>query len=234
VSFTIDVEIFENPRDRRLRRHVMHDSRSLAYESAPRDAPLPTRASLHRSHGQVWDQQIGCCTMCAAAGMMITDPFHVPYRRFTLRQIERLYSEETRMDNAWLPGEWPPDDTGSSGLWSMKLLQRKGLISGYQHMFSLNAVLATLVERPVSVGTWWYESMEYPAADHLIEVSPGSACVGGHQYLLVGQDPGRRRVRVRNSWGRGYGDDGYVDMSWDTLARLLAEDGDAITAVALT
>lgn len=238
MSFTIEVKVAE-VRDPRLRRHMMHDSRSLAYESAPRDAPLPTTASLCRCHGAVWTQRVGCCTVCAAAGMLITAPFHRPFRRFTMAQIEGLYSEETRLDEAWFPGVWPPDDTGSSGLWSMKLLQRKGWIASYQHGFSLNAVLATLAgyggmpPRAVSLGTWWWDSMDVPTKDNKIVKSLNAVKMGGHQYLAIGQDPDRRIVRIRNSWSRAWGQSGYADMSWDQLAELLADDGDAVTGVPL-
>lgn len=238
TAFTVEIKTVE-VRDPRLRRVMMHDSRSLPYESAPRDAPLPTRATLHRVHGAVWEQRVGCCTMCAACGMLITRPFHRPFRRFTMAQVEALYSEETRLDEAWFPGVWPPNDTGSSGIWSMKLLKRKGWISGYQHMFSLNAVLATLAGhaggpgRPVSLGTWWWDSMDVPTRDGKIVKSPDAVQMGGHQYLLIGQDPERRTARVRQSWGDEWGQHGYADMDWDTLGELLADDGDAITGVPL-
>lgn len=238
TDFRIDIKTVE-VHDPRLRRVMMHDSRSLAYESAPRNAPLPTAATLHRCTGAVWAQRVGCCTMCAACGMLITEPFYRPFRRFTLRQVEALYSEETRLDEAWFPGVWPPTDTGSSGIWSMKLLRRKGWISGYQHMFSLNAVLATIAGwdgvpgRPVSLGTWWWDSMDRPTKDNKIVKSPDAVKSGGHQYLAVGQNPDARTVRIRNSWSRSWGENGYVDMSWDTLGELLADDGDAITGVPL-
>jgi C1A family cysteine protease len=34
-------------------------------------------------------------------------------------------------------------------------------------------------------------------------------CVGGHALLAVGYDHPKRRLIVRNSWGRGWGDHGY-------------------------
>lgn len=228
--FTIEIERIE-PVDPRLRRQVAHDSRSREYPSAPKDAPYPTARSEHASHNAVWDQgELGCCTMMAAAGMMITDPFHKRYRRFTVAGIRKLYSQETRLDEAWFPGVWPPEDTGSTGLFSMKTLQAKGLITGYEHAFSLRAVLATLVHRPVSIGTWWYDSMSEPGRDGLMTISPGAQQVGGHQWLAVGQDPETRRIKMRQSWGSGWGDRGYGYLSWDDLGRLLDEDGDAITA----
>ena len=239
MSFDVKIRLPEVVRDPRLRRIVTHDSRSLAYAAAPRDAPFPTAATLHPVHGAVFRQRVGCCTVCAATGMLLTEPFYRPYRRFNMLQIEQLYSEETRLDEAFVPGVWPPTDTGSSGLFSMKLLRRHGWISGYQHAFGLRSVLATLAGwdghpgRPVSLGTWWYDSMDVPDADNRIVVAPGAEQIGGHQYLAVGQDPERRTVRIRNSWGPEWGEGGYADMPWDTLDALLADDGDAITGVPL-
>lgn len=238
MSFTIEIKTVE-VHDPRLRRVMMHDSRSLAYESAPRDIAAPTTSCLHEVHGAVWEQRVGCCTMCAACGMLVTKPFYRPYRRFTMARIESLYSEETRLDEAWFPGVWPPDDTGSSGIWSMKLLRRHGWIGGYQHAFSLNAALATIAGydgrpgRPVSLGTWWWDSMDRPTRDNKIVKSPDAVKVGGHQYLAVGVDAERRTARIRQSWGPDFGEDGYVDMDWDTLDELLHDDGDGIVGVPL-
>ena len=36
-------------------------------------------------------------------------------------------------------------------------------------------------------------------------------------------------MRLRQSWGQDWGSHGYCDLTWDTLDRLLHEEGDAIT-----
>ncbi|NED51184.1 hypothetical protein G3I24_09730, partial [Micromonospora aurantiaca] len=62
-------------------------------------------------------------------------------------QARALYSAATRLDE--FDGEWPPTDTGSSGLGVAKACKRAGLISGYRHAFGLNAALTALAEQPV-------------------------------------------------------------------------------------
>src|SRR2546423_656913 len=50
----------------------------------------------------------------------------------------KLYSDEEVLDG---DGPYPPNDNGSTGLTCAKVLKRAGMISGYQHTFSLDAAL---------------------------------------------------------------------------------------------
>jgi C1A family cysteine protease len=43
--------------------------------------------------------------------------------------------------------------------------------------------------------------------------------VGGHAVLAVGYDEGNQRFIVRNSWGKGWGDDGYFTMPYPYLVQ---------------
>lgn len=230
MSFTVEYELNLQPADQRLRRQVVHDSRSREYAAGER-AHWPERASEHASHVDPWDQgKIGSSTMMAACGLLVTDPFFRRGREFTRPDVETLYSEETRLDDAVIPGYWPPTDTGSCGLYSLKLLKRKGWIDEYRTCFGLQATVGTLASAPVILGVRWYESMSDPDAAGLITISPGSGVAGGHHVLAVGQDPDTRRVKLRNSWGTDWGVGGYAYLGWDDLDRLLTERGDAMTA----
>lgn len=48
---------------------------------------------------------------------------------------------------------------------------------------------------------------------------PSGPSVGGHATVLVGYDRSRRAFRLRNSWGRGWGEDGYawLPFAWLSL-----------------
>jgi hypothetical protein len=208
----------------------------------------------HASPVPPWDQgDIGACTAVAALGVLVSGSFYTavpaaiplgtdpaaPLARpvvdghweFTIRDALQLYREETRLDDRHIRGHWEPDDTGSTGLWSMKALQRRRMIIGYRHCFGLRATLAILAHWPVSIGVPWYESMSHPDRDARIHLDESSGLTGGHQVALVGIDADARLVRVRQSWGTGWGDGGFAWMSWNDLDALLHQGGDVIVPV---
>jgi hypothetical protein len=70
--------------------------------------------------------------------------------------------------------------------------------------------------------------------DALVAVTPGAQVRGGHEMCvteLLMQEPGNLqrtdRVRIPQSWGPGFGANGWIEMEIATLDRLLADDGDA-------
>lgn len=120
-------------------------------------------------------------------------------------------------------GEWPPDDTGSSGLAAAKAAKKLGLGGEYRHVFggADEVVQLIMLNRAVNVGTWWYEGMLTPMARQVIE--PVGPKVGGHQYLARGYDAPRDEVIIRCWWG-SYRD---VRIKRKHLNELLMDDGDA-------
>ncbi len=84
-----------------------------------------------------------------------------------------------------------------------------------------DTILATLsAGYPIVIGTAWFDS--YAAADrtgHFDYPGDDDLLVGGHALLVVGHftTGGRRRVWVQNSWGTGWGDDGFGSMPLDVL-----------------
>lgn len=214
---------------RRLGRHVEHDPRSRLY--GYRKA-LPIHSIQHHSNIEVLDQgNLGSCTGNAAVGCVGYDPF---YATVSVRLNEELavivYSKATHLDE--VPGEYPPDDTGSTGLGVAKAMTALGLISGYLWMFSFLDVLGALMQRPLIVGTYWYESMFNP--DRFGVVTPAGRIAGGHEYILDGWDEATGLLSFRNSWGTRWGQGGRFYMTPASLTRLLAEDGDATLFVPTT
>jgi C1A family cysteine protease len=45
----------------------------------------------------------------------------------------------------------------------------------------------------------------------------GEKVLGGHAVLVVGYDDSTQRFRVRNSWGSGWGQQGYFTMPYAYL-----------------
>lgn len=202
-----------------------HDERSRAY-MAPR-AGAPQTVTWQR-FAKCFDQgQLGCCTGAAMAGLLMTAPFHVEGRRLRMGAARGLYSRATHIDA--FDGAWPPQDTGSSGLAVAKAAKELGWINGYSHAFGLDHALGALAVGPVITGVPWYDSMDTPDRYGVLRVTSRARVVGGHEFLVMGCDVEKQRVRIANSWGRGWGENGYAWLPWDVWGRLLGEGGDVTT-----
>lgn len=120
-------------------------------------------------------------------------------------------------------GEWPPDDTGSSGLASAKAAKKLGIGGEYRHVFNGADGVVQLIQQGyvVSVGTLWYEGMDTPNAQGIIE--PTGPQVGGHQYAARGYGVKRDVVLIRCWWG-AYRD---VHIKREHLNQLILDGGDA-------
>lgn len=233
------VEVHILPNRVPLGRNVEHDSRSKQYAYlAPADTAVSSVS--WSSSIEVLDQgSLGSCTGNAAVGCLGYEPFHSTLSGLsgpTLNLNEALavdvYSQATKLDA--IPGNYPPDDTGSSGLAVAKTLKSRGWISGYQHAFSLTATLAALQHGPVIVGTNWYESMFHPDPNGVVSVDVNSPVVGGHEYVLHGFNASNNMLGFRNSWGSDWGYHGDFYMSSATFQRLLLEKGDVTIFTPLT
>src|SRR5689334_9260234 len=112
------VQFDELPGVGRLGRHVEHDSRSRSYGVEALPGQLVEQAVLWRRWSPILDQgNIGSCTTNAMAGWLGCEP-HTDNATYAAHFDEQfalwLYERCTRLDR--IPGHWPPDDTGSSGL----------------------------------------------------------------------------------------------------------------------
>ncbi|QPB09758.1 hypothetical protein CPT_Shaeky_085 [Streptomyces phage Shaeky] len=236
--------------DNRLGRHVRHDPRSLRYAHPvlPRTA---IRAVQWQRRIPIFDQgALGSCTGNALAGVLGTDSVDRvgtssvsvkadPYGVFaagtyTLNEsfAVRLYSLNTRVDS--FAGTYPPQDTGSNGLASVKAAQSLGLLSGYTHAFSVAALQTALMSGPVLWGTLWLQSMFETDSSGFVRVDPSSGSAGGHQLVISGYDPARDVYTVQNSWGLGWGNNGFGRVQGSDMAWLLSQDGDLTVPVYAT
>lgn len=228
-----------------LGRHIEHDPRSLAYAHAvfPKTAIKPvdwTRRIPVLNQGQV-----GSCTANAGTGLLGTDSAarrgltsvtitaaaaKASHGRFTVgeRTLDEafaaaLYSLATALDS--IPGQYPPTDTGSSGIGVAKALQALGLATRYTHGFSRAALDSALQSGPVMIGIPWLNSMFNPDADGRTAVDRSSGTAGGHEVELNRYD-GADRYWITNSWGTSWGVAGSGYLTGDDLAWLLSQQGD--------
>lgn len=220
------------PLDRRLGRHINHDSRSRRFPARATDPRRLASIQHHINIGLMDQLDLGSCTGHGLVNVIASDPFwyvakdaigpgdpHV--------YAVGVYADATKLD-PWT-GEYLPDDTGSDGLSVAKVALARGLINGYEHAFSLEATLTALAQRVVMIGIGWRNSMYSPAADGRLTIT--GAMAGGHEFVLDELDVENRRAWMRNSWGPGWGLGGRAYLTWEDLGTLLADDGDCTILV---
>jgi hypothetical protein len=225
---------------KRLGRHVGHDSRNLAYPWRRADGRQLTD-QLWTRHIPILDQgEVGSCTGNAETGSLGSDPDYAAlpvaygpggHQALNEQLAVAIYSAAETIDG---DGPYPPNDNGSTGPSAAKAAMNMGLISGYLHCLSLADVLDALEEHPVCIGSNWYDSMDSPDSSGLVAISSGAQVRGGHEYLCRGKSVEDKLVFLDNSWGTGWGKGGSFSYSWDTLERLLAEQGDGTVSLPLS
>lgn len=228
-SFRRFTESPDNPF--RLGRHQMHDFLPAELEAVV-DLLAPIRDVVHEEFEPCFDQgQIGSCTANAALGTLVTDPFGKPGVAYTEQDALALYEAETLLDDSQIPGHYPPDDTGSSGPWSMMALEKRGLIKSWRHTRSPHSALRMLNSGPISLGVPWYQSQFEVDSNDTIHVDRKSGLAGGHQIAVTANDTSGCRIKIRNSWGASWGSAGHAWLSWDDFATLLKLGGDVVQPV---
>lgn len=214
--------------DLRLKRHVHHDSRSRLYEYDT--TGLGIVSAVHARHIPILDQgQAGSCTGNAGVGTCGTDPYWSPIAAvnnpgfYGLAEAGALalYSDAEVLDG---DGPYPPNDNGSSGLSIAKALKARGMVSGYQHTFSLDAALKALGVTPIMLGVPWYNDMFSPATDGRLSIA--GAIAGGHEIEAREIDAVNGRVWIDNSWGASWGVTGRAYLTFADLGTLLDRKGD--------
>lgn len=137
---------------------------------------------------------------------------------------EVVYSEAQKVD-MWEGEAYE----GTSVRAGAKILQSFGFITNYYWASSLaDVVMALLTKGPVVVGTDWYDGMFETDSEGFIHATGPAS--GGHAYLLNGVNIKRKVFRVKNSWGRSWGNNGHAWISFDDMAKLMDNYGEACLA----
>lgn len=126
--------------------------------------------------------------------------------------------------------QWPGENyAGTSVRAGAKILNHLGVIKSYRWAFTVEDMIQTIKYiGPMVVGTRWYSDMSWPDANGVITAS-GQA-QGGHAYLINGLDMNKGMFRIKNSWGRDWGKQGYAYISFDDFSTLLSSGGEACIA----
>lgn len=135
-----------------------------------------------------------------------------------------LYQACQRVD------EWPGEDyDGTSVRALFKILKQRSYVSEYLWSWSADTVIAhVLAVGPVVVGTTWTIDMFMP--DRWGFITFTGQPVGGHAWTIIGASRQKQAVRMINSWGPGWGQNGRAWVSFSDLDALIKDDGEACTA----
>lgn len=141
-----------------------------------------------------------------------------------------LYSDATAVDP--YPGNYPPTDTGSSGLAICQVLKSRGTISGYRWASTAVGFVTLLQTAPVMMGTPWYQAFFDPDKNGFIDSNRywrSSGIAGGHEIEALAVDIDTSNllnsvITFANSWGTRWADNGYFRMRLRTYTQMSGVD----------
>jgi hypothetical protein len=227
----------------RLGRHLWLDGRSLQHmiENRVEEMNHPVATTHWQRVLGILDQgKLGSCTGNAGTGALGTQPFYDAVGSSVLPAPDdvlhaegfavSLYEDATVADG--YPGQYPPDDTGSSGLAICKVLKTRGTIKGYRYARTAHGFLQLLQRGPVLQGMPWYNAFFSPDAHGFIDADPSwpsSKVAGGHEVEAIGvdidlKDAFNSVITYANSWGTSWGDAGCFRMRLRTYEQLSSVD----------
>lgn len=134
-----------------------------------------------------------------------------------------------RNGTIWITGN-SYDGTSVRGV--MKYLQELGYVQNYYWAMNADEVAeAVLSLGPVIIGIPWTTEMFYPDEEHHV-IRPDGNIIGGHALLVDGYNHGKTRrgtkmFRLKNSWGRSWGNNGFAYIRMDHLDDLMDHYGEA-------
>lgn len=207
----------------------VNDHRDLNYGISPMLMSAPNLTQKFWWDEGWWGNQ-GQSTQCVAYswshwledGPVIQDG--VMGRAKPLFNTTSLYEACQKVD------QWPGTDySGTSVRAGAKILKDVGLITEYRWAFTVDEIILTLLTLgPMVIGTKWFHKMQFPNEHGLIR--PKGRALGGHAYLLNGVDVDREYFRIKNSWGRSWGDNGHGYISFKDFEKIYKKGGEACIA----
>jgi hypothetical protein len=141
-----------------------------------------------------------------------------------------MYTPLDFYDLCQLHDQWPGEGyAGTSVRAGAKILNKIGIVKSYRWAETVEDVIQCVKYiGPMVVGTRWYGSMTTPSPAGILTLNGGIQ--GGHAYIINGLDEGLGLLRMKNSWGRNWGKEGYGYISYGDFNTLLMNGGEACIA----
>lgn len=206
--------------DPRLGRLPQYDPRNTEYPIRTLIPPTyAPRSYTWRCAPYLNQGNVGACVGFAIAHEIAARPVEIPTVVNDLGF--RIYHDAQQLD------EWPGDAyEGTSVLAGIKAGKALGYYEEYRWAFTLEDVVLTLgYKGPVVLGVNWYTGMMTADGAGMIHVS--GQVEGGHAILAKGVNIKTEMIRLHNSWGTWWGRGGDALISFEDVARLLRQSGDA-------
>jgi hypothetical protein len=209
--------------------------RIVQFDEASREFPIRALVEKKRPRSHTWRLNIRLDqgTEGACVGFGITHELAaMPAEVFGLTADyarTMIYWEAQKIDG--MPGgAYPgakPRYEGTSVLAGLKVAQKLGWMESYRWAFGIDdLILGVGHNGPAVLGIPWYEGMSRPDSNGVVK--PIGKCVGGHCIMVREVNLLKEEFRLPNSWGRRWGIDGECFISFQDIARLLHEDGEAV------
>lgn len=221
------------------RRSVIPEA--LLWTPPPRQAPLPPSVDMRKKWKGVYDQgDLGSCTANAVCGVLQLDAPQLDPSRLFLYYNERLLDNDVQEDagSTLAQGvhalvvygicpekDWPYDTDRFTDAPTRKAYEDAlpHKIYGYHHVpQDLDAMKQCLAEgMPFVLGVLVYSSFETEevAKTGVVPLPDvdSEKLLGGHALCVAGYDDARESFLVRNSWGSGWGLEGYCYIPYTYL-----------------
>lgn len=238
-----EMEVYSNEQYPILGRRIATDERDQQYPMRPQATTPQERDALNVGYRYWWQdgwwgdqwytpQCVAYAWTHWAEDGPITQVPRKPNRVSVHGQGNAIINPQEAYDWCQRNDEWPYENyDGTSVRAGAKYLRERGLIKEFHWARDIDTVVkAILTEAPVVVGTNWSESMMEVDEEGMIHYNP-STPVYGHAYLLNGVSKPRGIIRIKNSWGRQWGDEGTAEISITDMEQLLRDRGEACLAV---
>lgn len=211
-----------DPRDRLWLMDVPHADRQLPQARTWRYA-VPVLDQQDRPHcvAYAWTAMLLATPMAVRSGF----PFGTAHGIGVF--TAGVYAEAQTLDA--IPGE---DYDGTTVRGGAKALAKRGFLASYLWAWDAETVVRYLLTRgPVVLGIEWTADMMTPKGG---VIRPTGRSYGGHAILAIGCDTRRGMVRLLNSWGASWGDNGRAWLTIADLDRLMQDGGEACSGIEAT